>query len=80
MSFEVGDKKILNVTPIKGILRFEKERKLRSRFIDPFEILKIIGNVAHCQALPSELSVVHNVFHSSMLRKYLHNPIYVVKC
>lgn len=80
MSFEVGDKKILNVAPIMGILRFGKERKLRSRFIDPFEILKIIGNVAYRQALPSKLSVVHNVFHISMLRKYLHNLIYVVKC
>jgi len=34
--------------------------------------------VAYQIALPSSLSILHNVFHVSQLRKYIHDPSHVV--
>ncbi|XP_038896450.1 uncharacterized protein LOC120084710 [Benincasa hispida] len=63
---------------MKGILRFGKKGKLSSRFIGPFEVLEQVGPVAYRLALPLALSPVHNVFHVSMLRKYVTDPSHVV--
>ncbi|XP_022866022.1 uncharacterized protein LOC111385830, partial [Olea europaea var. sylvestris] len=63
---------------MKGVLRFGKKGKLRPRFIGPFEILEKISVVAYQLALPLELAAVHNVFHISMLRKYVHDPNHVI--
>lgn len=78
LNFEVGDKVFLKISPMKGVLRFGKKGKLRPRFISPFEILERVGDVAYRLALSPELSAVHNVFHISMLRKYLHDTSHVV--
>ncbi|XP_075479409.1 uncharacterized protein LOC142520291 [Primulina tabacum] len=48
------------------------------RFIGPFEILDRIGERAYRLALPPDLDKVHNVFHVSMLRKYVSNPTHVL--
>ncbi|XP_022854753.1 uncharacterized protein LOC111376058 [Olea europaea var. sylvestris] len=77
-TFKIGEEVFLKVAPMKGILRFGKKGKLSPRFIGPFEILEKIGNVAYQLALPPELSAVHNVFHISMLRKYILDPNHVV--
>ncbi|KAL5548306.1 hypothetical protein UlMin_003537 [Ulmus minor] len=63
---------------MKGVMRFGKKGKLSPRYIGPFEILERIGKVAYKLALPSELSAVHNVFHVSMLRKYILDPSHVL--
>ncbi|XP_038896625.1 uncharacterized protein LOC120084887 [Benincasa hispida] len=63
---------------MKGVLRFRKKGKLSPRFVGPFEILERIGSVAYRLALPPSLSAVHNVFHVSMLRKYLTDPLHMV--
>ncbi|KAL0554438.1 hypothetical protein IC582_008359 [Cucumis melo] len=78
LEFEVGDKVFLKVAPMKGVLRFERRGKLSPRFVGPFEILERIGPVAYRLALPPSLSTVHNVFHVSMLRKYVPDPSHVV--
>ena len=44
---EVGDMVFLKVSPMKGVMRFEKKGKLSPRFVGPFEILKRIGKVAY---------------------------------
>ena len=48
------------------------------RFVGPFEVLERMGKVAYRLALSPSLSGVHNVFHVSMLRKYIPNPSHVV--
>ena len=48
------------------------------RFVVPFEVLERMGKVAYRLALSPSLSGVHNVFHVSMLRKYIPNPSHVV--
>ena len=48
-----------------------------ARFCSPFEILDRIGPVAYMLALPSSMNV-HNVFHVSLLKKYVHDPNHVI--
>ncbi|KAL0546479.1 hypothetical protein IC582_016389 [Cucumis melo] len=78
LEFEVGDKVFLKVAPMRGVLRFERRGKLSPRFVGPFEILERIGPVAYRLALSPSLSTVHDVFHVSMLRKYVPDPSHVV--
>ena len=59
-------------------MRFGKSGKLSPRFIQPFEILERIGEVAYRLAIPPQFSGVHNVFHVSMLRKYEPDPSHVL--
>ncbi|KAA0059580.1 pol protein [Cucumis melo var. makuwa] len=78
LEFDVGDKVFLKVAPMKGVLRFERRGKLSPRFVGPFEILERTGPVAYRLALPPSLSAVHDVFHVSMLWKYVSDPSHVV--
>ena len=78
LEFEEGDPVFLKVAPMKGILRFGRKGKLSPRFIGPFEILERVGSVAYKLALPPSLSSVHDVFHVSMLRKYIPDPTHVI--
>ena len=78
LEFAVGDKVFLKIAPLKGIMRFRKKGKLSPRFIGPFEVLERVGDLAYRLALPPNLSSVHNVFHVSMLRKYVFYPSHVL--
>ena len=69
----------MKVSLIRGTLRFGQKGKLSRRFIGPYEILSCIGDVAYRLALPLELSGVHNVFHVSMLKKYVSDPSHVLR-
>ena len=69
----------LKVSPSKGISRFGIRGKLNPRYVGSFEILERIGEVAYRLALPPSLAGVHNVFHVSMLKKYLPNPSHIVE-
>ena len=74
LDFKVGDYVFLKVAPMNGVMHFGKNGKLSPTYIGPFEILERIGKVTYKLTLPSELSVVHNVFHVSMLQKYISDP------
>ncbi|XP_043725763.1 uncharacterized protein LOC122672337 [Telopea speciosissima] len=78
LEFTVGDKVFLKVSPTKGVMRFSKKGKLSPRFIGPYEILARIGPMAYRLALPPSLEGVHDVFHVSMLQKYVHDPSHVL--
>ena len=58
---------------------FGKRGKLSPRYIGPFEIVDIIVPVAYRLEFPEELARVHNVFHISMLRKYISDPSHVLE-
>ena len=77
--FKAGDKVFLKVSPWKGIQRFGQKGKLSPRYIGPFEVLEKVGVVAYRVALPPQLSRVHNVFHASVLRKYVYHPHHIVR-
>ena len=78
VTFQAGEQVFLRVSPMKGIRRFGKKGKLSPRFIGPFQILEKVGQVAYWLALPLALSAVHDVFHISMLRKYVSDPTHVL--
>ena len=64
---------------MKGIMRFGKKGKLSPRYIGPFHITERIGDVAYKLDLLGSMYQVHNVFHVSMLRKYIANPSHILK-
>ncbi|XP_070029249.1 uncharacterized protein [Nicotiana sylvestris] len=78
VSFMLGEKVLLKVSPMKGIMRFRKKAKLRPRFIGPFEVLRRAREVAYKLALPPSLSGVHPVFQVSMLRRSHANLSHVI--
>ena len=77
LEFEVGDHVFLKVMPKRGVVRFGKHGKLSPRFMGSFEILERLGTVAYRLALQPSMLCVHEVFHISMLRKYIPDPAHV---
>ena len=69
LEFEVNDWVYLKVSSMKGVVRFGKKGKLSPRYVGPYRIVKRVGSVAYELELPLEMSMVHPVFHVSILRK-----------
>ena len=69
----------LKVSLWKRALRFRKQGKLIPRYIGPYEIIRRIRPLAYRLALPVELSMIHNVFHVSMLWRYRLDPNHIVQ-
>ena len=65
LDFQAGEHVFLKVSPITGVGRALKSRKLIHKFLGPYQILKKIGLVAYQIALPPNLSNLHPVFHVS---------------
>jgi hypothetical protein len=78
LQFEVGDHVYLKVSPTKGVQRFGLKGKLAPRYIGPYEIKETYGPVAYKLKLPPHMSVVHDVFHVSQLRKCVRLPTEVL--
>ena len=78
LKFEVGDMVFLRISPWKGVLRFGKRGKLSPQYIGPYRIVERIGEVAYRLELPSDLDRIHDVFHVSLLRKYIPYPSHVL--
>ncbi|GKB20851.1 putative reverse transcriptase domain-containing protein [Tanacetum coccineum] len=70
MEFEVEDRRMLKVSPWKGVVRFDKQGKLNPRYVRPFKVLAKVGKVAYRLELPQELSRVYHTFHVSNLKKF----------
>ncbi|XP_074299352.1 uncharacterized protein LOC141630429 [Silene latifolia] len=56
ISFKVGEKVLLRVSPMKRVMRFRKRGKLSQKFIGPYEILDRVGEVAYRLTLPPALA------------------------
>src|SRR3954462_13115538 len=69
VTYDVGDRAYLRVSPIRGIKRFGIKGKLPPCFVGPYKILERRGEVAYQLELPEALSGVHDVFHVSQLKK-----------
>ena len=67
----------IKVRPKKSSLRLGSCAKLAPCYCGPFEIMSRIGQVAYKLALPPNLRV-HNVFHISVINKYVHDATHVV--
>jgi hypothetical protein len=76
--FKVGDHFFLKVKANRISLKLGKYVKLVARFCGPFEILERIGPVAYNMlSLPSSMTV-YNVFHISLLNKYIPDANHVI--
>lgn len=67
----VGNMVYLKISPLKGVMRFEKKGKLSPQHVGPYEVVKHIGSVSYELEVPIELALVHAVFHVSMLKKFI---------
>ncbi|XP_070004820.1 uncharacterized protein [Nicotiana sylvestris] len=78
LEFKEDDWVFLKVSPKNGIMRFEKKGKLSLRYVGPYRIIQRIGQVAYKLELRPDMSMVHPVFHASMLRKVVGDPSSIV--
>jgi hypothetical protein len=73
----MGDHVFLKVKDNRSSLKMGSCTKLAARFCGPFEILERIGLVAYMIALSASMSI-HNVFHVSLLNKYIPDANHVI--
>ena len=73
----MGEHFFIKVRPKKSYLKLESCAKLAPRYCGSFEILSRMGQVAYQLDLPPNLKV-HNVFHISLLKKYVHDATHVI--
>ena len=52
VTYEVGDRAYLRVSPLRGIKRFGVKGKLAPRFVGPYKIVERKGEVANKMELP----------------------------
>nr|XP_048318585.1 uncharacterized protein LOC125418621 [Ziziphus jujuba var. spinosa] len=87
---EVGEEKLLTANNVigseylemtmdEGFVCFGPQGKLCLCYIGPYEIIERIVPMVYRLALLEELARVHNVFHVSMLRKYIADPLHVLE-
>ena len=77
--YKVGGHVFIKVTPMKVQTRFRVKGKLAPRYIGPYEVLEKINLVTYRVVLPPMMENMHNVFHVSMLRDYLRDPLHVIE-
>jgi hypothetical protein len=75
--FKVGEHVFLKVKVKRSSIRLGSFPKLAARYCGPFEILEKIGPVAYMLAFPSSMRF-HNVFHVSLLKKYVSDPNHII--
>ena len=75
--FVAGDHVFVNVKPRKNSFKLGSCAKLAPRYFGPFEILARVGPVAYQLTLSPNLRI-HNVFHVSILKKYVHDTTHVI--
>ena len=75
--FSVGDHVYLRVRPRKSSLKLGSCAKLSPRYCGPFEVLERIGPFSYRLAFPASTKA-HNVFHVSLLKKYVHDPNHMI--
>ncbi|XP_071711098.1 uncharacterized protein [Rutidosis leptorrhynchoides] len=69
ITFNVGDRVYLKVSPWKRVIRFGKLGKLAPRFIEPFSISEILNDQTVVLDLLHKLARIHNTFNVSYLHK-----------
>jgi hypothetical protein len=79
LAFEVGNYVYMKVSPMKGVHRFGVKGKLAPRYIGPYRISEQHGPVAYRLELPILLSMIHDVFHVSQLKKCVRVPEEIIK-
>ncbi|MCO5578802.1 hypothetical protein L7F22_032648 [Adiantum nelumboides] len=76
-SFSKGEQVFLKVKHKRSSLKLEKFCKLAFKYSEPFEILRRAGAQAYELVLPPHMRI-HNVFHVSLLKKYVSDPLHIL--
>ena len=76
--FKVGDHVYLRVRPRRSSLRMGYYAKMEPQYCGPFEVLNRVGPVACRLTLPPTVKA-HNVFHVSILKKYVHDSNHIIE-
>ncbi|XP_071699425.1 uncharacterized protein [Rutidosis leptorrhynchoides] len=69
LTFSVGERVYLKVSPWKGVIRFGKRGKLAPRYLGPFNIRQMLNDQTVVLDLPAELAGIHDTFNICYLRK-----------
>lgn len=75
--YQVGDHVYVRIRAKRSTLQWNGCTKLAPWFCGPFQILARVGPVAYQLTLPSHIQV-HNVFHVSILKRYVYDPKHIV--
>ena len=75
--FHVGEHVFIKVKPKKSSLKLWIFAKISPRYFGPFKILLGVGPMAYQLVLSPNLKV-HNFFHISVLKKYVHDATHVI--
>lgn len=73
-----GDRVQLWVSPFKRVIKLRRKGNPSPRIVGPFDIYSPLGEVAYNLTLPPSLSIVHPVFHVSMLLKYVSDESHLL--
>ncbi len=76
--YQVDDHVYIRIQAKKSTLQWSGCAKLAPRYCGPFQVLARVEPAAYQLALPSHIRV-HNVFHVSMLKKYVYDPRHVIR-
>ena len=76
-TFEQGDMVFLRVRPKRSSISLGKYKNLSPRYCGPYVITRKVGDQAYKLLLPPQLKV-HNVFHISLLKKYVPDPSHIL--
>jgi hypothetical protein len=75
--FKEGDHVFFKVKANRSSLKLGNCSKLAARYCGSFEILERICPIGYMIAFPTSM-YVHNVFHVSLLKKYIHDANHVI--
>ena len=78
LEFERGYIVCFKFSPMKEVMTFGKKGKLSPWYMGHYEVVQRVGKVAYVLRQPSELALVHPVFHVSMIKKGIDDPVSIL--